>query len=81
LAETTEPEPRDPSCWYPLDGTWHRSVAAKMSSLHLKYSANGGAMCNTSAALLEDDGYTESEAKSAGRTLCKRCLKSVGRKE
>lgn len=66
-------------CWYPLDGCWHKSVASKMSALHLKAGERKGAMCNPQrTALLEDDGYSEKEAISTGRTFCKRCCKAAG---
>lgn len=70
----------DDKRWYPLDGTWHQSVAARMSALHLQSPdphTRGSAACNPMAtALLMDDGYTEEEAAASGRTLCKRCKRS-----
>lgn len=69
-----------PRCWYQLDGVWHKSVASKLSALHLAYSTKGAAMCGGGKLLYMEGGYTEQEAIAAERPLCKRCLKSAGRK-
>ena len=64
--------------WYPLDGTWHKSVASKLSALHAKRSSTAGtALCDDRKLLFSGDSYSESEAFMAGRTLCKRCLKAA----
>ena len=68
-------EPR----WYQLDGTWHSSVAARLSALHLQHGTNGAALCGGGKLLYtEDGGYSEKEAIASGRTLCKRCRKLAG---
>ena len=65
-------------CWYPLDGTWHKSVAPKLSALHLSYSERGGSMCDRGNVLLKSDGYTSAEAIADRRPFCARCCKAAG---
>lgn len=69
---------KKPQMWFPLDGSWHKSVHTRLSALHLESRdphTKGSALCNPMAtALYEDEGYTEAEAKASGRA-CRRCLK------
>lgn len=63
--------------WYPLDGTWHQSMASRLSALHLSVNDEGKvAICNPQRTVLLDDmPYDEKEAERCGRTLCQRCLR------
>lgn len=72
---------RDAARWYALDGTYHASVATRLSALHLPAStASGGALCRPSTTVLYDDdgGFADEEVESQGRTRCARCLKKRG---
>ncbi len=62
--------------WYPLDGTWHASVATRASKLHLA-KAKGVALCRE-YFLNDDDAYTEKAAAESFRGRCPRCLKLSG---
>lgn len=66
--------------WFALDGTWHRSVASKLSALHLD-NGKGAPKCNPKRAVLDTDdvGYTEKEAEANGRTICARCRAAMDR--
>lgn len=64
--------------WYQLDGSWHSSVATRLSALHLPSldpNTEGCSLCAPMTTVLYmSDGYTEKEAADTGRTLCKKCV-------
>lgn len=67
--------PEEYLLWYPLDGTFHPSVARRLSTLHrLNPSTIREALCN-SVTVLYLHGYTEAQAKTDRRTLCKKCVR------
>lgn len=66
----------DPEKLYPLDGSWHPSVATRLSQVHHP-TERGAAICKPQTTiLLEDLEYDDADdADIDGRTVCKRCLK------
>jgi len=62
---------------YPLDGSFHPSVATRLSALHYP-NEKAAALCRPTATALcveFDDGSTEDQARAERRTICARCRK------
>lgn len=66
--------------WYPLDGTYHESVARRLSVLHASVAGSGrpSALCEGAKLVLLDDPYTVDQARAEQRTLCIACMRKVG---
>lgn len=66
--------------WYPLDGTWHPSVAVKLSVVHLSSDGGRTSACDPEGrklALLKDDPHSEADVVTQGRTKCRKCAKAA----
>ncbi len=78
IDRTAAEEKVEPLSWYPLDGSFHESVARQMSAVHLSHNGKQ-ALCDPTGRrflLLTDMPHDEEDVDAEGRKRCAKCVKA-----